>query len=144
MYFLLLYVFQRGWCASLLNRRVSLLKSPVACLHSWSKCGSQKPMISGCPPAPQVGRGWSGVERRRRRCEELIDPQSVPSQQLAAPPVLALADLQGGSGGHLKHFPHAVLGLGRALQVAHSADPVGHVSALLRLYWLLQCLCIHK
>lgn len=60
------------------------------------------------------------------------------SQQRAAGSLLALADLQRRSGGHLKHFPHAVLGLGRALQVAKCTDPAGHVFAVLYLHRLLR------
>lgn len=60
------------------------------------------------------------------------------SQHPAAVPLLALAHLQRRSSGHLEHFPHAVLGLGRALQVSKSADPAGHVSAFLWLHWLLR------
>lgn len=70
--------------------------------------------------------------------QELTGRQTVPSQQLAAPPVLALADLQSCPGGHLKNLPHAILGLGGALQVANGADPVGHVSALFGFNRLLQ------
>lgn len=52
-------------------------------------------------------------------------------QQRTARPLLALAHLQRRSGGHLENFPHAVLGLGGALQVSESADPAGHVAAFL-------------
>lgn len=60
------------------------------------------------------------------------------SQQRAAASLLALANLQRRSSGHLEHFPDAVLGLGRALQVAKSADPAGHVSAFFRFHRLLR------
>lgn len=60
------------------------------------------------------------------------------SQQCAATSLLALAHLQRCSGSHLEHFPHAVLGLGRALQVPESTDPVGHVSAFFRLHGFLR------
>lgn len=59
------------------------------------------------------------------------------SQHRAPVPVLALAHLQRRSGGHLKHIPNAILGLGRALQVSKSVDPAGHVPPFLRLYRLL-------
>lgn len=59
------------------------------------------------------------------------------SQQLAAAFLLRLADLQRRPGGHLEHFPHAVLGLGRALQIAKSTDSAGHVFAFFRPHRLL-------
>lgn len=59
-------------------------------------------------------------------------------QQRAARPLLALAHLQRRSGGHLEYFPHAVLGLGGALQVAEGADPAGHVAAFLALNGFLR------
>lgn len=51
--------------------------------------------------------------------------------------LLAAADLQRRPGGHLEHFPHAVLGLGGTLHVAEGSDPRGHVPAFLRLNRLL-------
>lgn len=50
----------------------------------------------------------------------------------------AFAHLQRRPGGHLKHIPDPVLGLGGALQVSESVDPVGRVSAFLRLHRLLR------
>lgn len=48
------------------------------------------------------------------------------------------AHLQRRPGGHLKHIPDPVLGLGGALQVSESAYPAGHISAFLRLHRLLR------
>ena len=59
------------------------------------------------------------------------------SQHRASASVFAFAHLQRRSGGHLKHIPNAILGLGRALQVSKSIDAAGHVSAFLRLDRLL-------
>lgn len=59
-------------------------------------------------------------------------------QQQAPAPLLPLADLQRRPGGHFEYFPHALLSLGRAFQVAEGANTVGHVSALLRFNRLLQ------
>lgn len=73
----------------------------------------------------------SGAEGRGRA-------RSPPcSQQRAAPALLVLADLQARTCGHLKDLPHALLGLGRALEVAEGIDPVGHVSPLFWLHRLL-------
>lgn len=59
------------------------------------------------------------------------------SQHRASVSVFAFAHLQRRSGGHLKHIPDTILGLGGALQVSESIDPAGHVSAFLRLHRLL-------
>lgn len=59
-------------------------------------------------------------------------------EQRAARLLLALAHLQRRSGGHLENFPHAVLGLGGALQVSEGADPAGHVPAFFRLHGFLR------
>ncbi len=64
--------------------------------------------------------------------------REVLSQQQAPAPLLPLADLQRRPGGHFKYFPHAVLSLSGAFQVAKGANAVGHVPALLRFNWLLQ------
>lgn len=59
------------------------------------------------------------------------------SQQWAAFTLSVLPHLQGSPSGHFKHFPHTILCLGRALKVAKSIDPVGHVSPFLWLHRLL-------
>lgn len=72
--------------------------------------------------------------------DQLILWRLDSSQQRAATLLLALAHLQSRSGGHLENFPHAILRLGRALQVTKGADPAGHLSAILCLHRLLHCL----
>lgn len=62
------------------------------------------------------------------------------SQHRALASVFAFAHLQRRPGGHLKHIPNTILGLGGALQVSESIDPAGHVSAFLRLHRLLRIL----
>lgn len=60
------------------------------------------------------------------------------SQHRAFAFAFVFAHLQRCPGGHLKHIPDTILGLGGALQVSESADPAGHVSAFLRLRRLLR------
>lgn len=60
------------------------------------------------------------------------------SQHRAFGSSFAFAHLQRRPGGHLKHIPHPVLGLGGALQVSESVDVVGHYSGFLRLHRLLR------
>lgn len=66
----------------------------------------------------------------------------TPSQESSPSPSLLLQQdtftallsppgLQRGPGGHLKHFPHPVLGLCRTLHVSKGTDPVGHVPPIL-------------
>lgn len=64
--------------------------------------------------------------------------RKVLSQQQAPAPLLPLADLQRRPGGHFEYFPHALLSLSGAFQVAKGANAVGHVPALLWFNWLLQ------
>lgn len=62
-----------------------------------------------------------------------LDFRAALQQRAARPLLLALAHLQRRSGGHLENVPHAVLGLGGALQVSESADPVGHIAGIIHL-----------
>ena len=78
-----------------------------------------------------IYRGYRGGEGSYNRRD------SPSSQQEASTPLLALAHLQRRPCGHLEDVTHAILGLGRALQVAEGADAVGHIPALLWLHRLL-------
>ena len=57
--------------------------------------------------------------------------------QHCAPILFLLLDLKCGSGGGFKHFPHSLLGLGRALEVAKGIDLLSHGTPFVRFDWLL-------
>lgn len=109
----------KSWCVLLFKQESQSFVFFCGIIwHLWRKYSPRKPRI----------QGYSKTK----------DGDAVTSQQLAATSLLAFADLQRRSGGHLKHLPHAVLGLGGTLQVAEGTDAVGHVSGLVGLHWLLE------
>lgn len=59
------------------------------------------------------------------------------SEEKAFVVLFALAGLQRGPGGHLKHLPHTILRLRRAFHVAKSSDPISHVPSFFSFDWLL-------